>query len=297
LLLSRGDLRRGTVIDMEGTGGISGMSDRIRATVFARLGWRLQNPGWTPLTTEAAGMHRFGVLLGMVLLAACGARPQLPELSGEAHQLPYGGPIRSMYWGALKSDPNWFVVEVQSKLFYVFGEAVRPSVQSAYLLENTVINPGEDVWDLGTGSGVQAIFAANNARRIVATDIGGDAIKSAQYNVKLHRLEDKIDVRLGDLFAPLKDDEQFDVIINNIDYPENDPDHPLWAVHRRFFEGVSRHLKLGGRILYQSGSIDNMPRIRKLIWDNGYYIVEAHLRHMVVQDKDIVFYLIQRRGA
>ncbi len=242
-------------------------------------------------------MRRFGALLIMVLMTACTARPQLPELSGEAYQLPYGGPIRSMYWGALKSDPNWFIVEMQSKLFYVYGQAVKPSVQSAYLLENTVINPGEDVWDLGTGSGIQAIFAANSARHVVATDIGPDAIKSAQFNVKLHGLENKIDVRLGDLFGALKDGEQFDVVINNIDYPENDSNSPLWDLHRRFFEGVSKVLKIGGRILYQSGSIDNMPRIRKLVYDNGYYIVEAHLRHMVVQDKDIVFYLIQRRGT
>ncbi len=241
--------------------------------------------------------HRLFLVFIAALLTACGSQPRLPELAGEAYQLPYGGPIRSMYWGALKSDPNWFVVEMQSKLFYVYGQAVKPSVQSAYLLENTIINPGEDVWDLGTGTGIQAIFAASKARHIVATDIGPDAIKSAEFNVKLHGLQDKIDVRMGDLFAPLKDGEQFDVVINNIEYPENNEDSPLWSVHQRFFEGVGKVLKLGGRILYQSGSIDNMPRIRKLVYDNGYYIVEAHLRHMVVQDKDIVFYLIQRRGA
>jgi tRNA A58 N-methylase Trm61 len=267
------------------------------AACFADCGGTPQNTGRAQQTTEVTLMRWFGAAALVVTMCACALQPRLPELSGEAYQLPYGGPIRSTYWGALRSDPNWFVVEMQSKLFYVYGQAVKPSVQSAYLLENSTINPGEDVWDLGTGSGIQAVFAAGNARRVVATDIGPDAIKSAQFNVKLHGLENKIDVRLGDLFAPLKDDEKFDVIINNIEYPDDDPNSPLWQVHKRFFEGVNEHLKLGGRILYQSGSIENMPRIRKLVHDNGYYIVEAHLRHMVVQDKDIVFYVIQRRGA
>lgn len=241
-------------------------------------------------------MKQFGALV-IVLLCACAPQPRLPEVSGDAFQLPYGGPIRAAYWGTLVSDPNWFVVEVKSKLFYCYGDAVRPSVQSVYLLENSVIKPGEEVLDLGTGSGVQAIFAAGNARRVVATDIGPDAVKSAEFNVKQHGLENKIDVRLGDLFAPLKEGEQFDVIINNIEYPENDPDHPLWEVHRRFFASASKHLKLGGRILYQSGSIENIPLIHKLVYEHGYYIVEARLRHMLVYNKDIVFYLIQRRGA
>lgn len=233
------------------------------------------------------------IFLFAALVAGCASRPQIPEVTGEAHQLPYYGPIRATYWGELKADPNFYLVTVEDKLFYVYGQAVRPSIQSAFLLENTVIAPGEDVLDLGTGSGIQAIFAARTAGRVVATDIGPDAIKSAQHNVQQHGLTNKIEIRQGDLFAPLRADEKFDVIINNIEYPEDDLNSPLWEVHRRFFAQARNYLKHGGRILYQSGSIKNMPLVEKMALENGLSVVEARARQQLVQGKMLVFYVIR----
>lgn len=232
-------------------------------------------------------------ILVAALTGACTSLPQIPEGTGEPFQVPYFGPMRLTYWGALKADPNVFAVTVEDKLFYIYGEAVRPSIQSAYLLENTVIAPGEVVLDLGTGSGIQAIFAARTASHVVATDIGADAIKSAQYNVEHYGLGNKIDIRLGDLFAPIRADEKFDVIINNIEYPEDDLNSPLWEVHRRLFAQVRNFLKPNGRILYQSGSIKNMPLVEKMALENGLSVVEAHVRQQLVHGKTLVFYVIR----
>jgi len=238
------------------------------------------------------------MLLVAALLAGCASPLKIPEIYRDTYQIPYNGSIRMTWWGELQADPNYYVVSVEDTALYIYGKAVRPSIQSLFLLENTVIAPGEEVLDIGTGSGIQAIFAARNARRVVATDLGPDAVKSAQYNVQHHGLASKVEIRQGDLFAPVRNDEKFDVIINNIDYPEDDANSPLWEVHRRFFAQVRNYLKTNGRILYQSGSIKNMPLVEQMALDNGLSVVEAHVRQQLAFNKTLVFYVIRpHRGA
>ena len=190
-----------------------------------------------------------------------------------------------------------FSVIADGKDFHVYGKAVRPSIQSIYLLENIVINLGDVVLDLGTGSGIQAVFAAQNALKVIATDIGKDAVASAENNVKRFGLEKEIDVRLGDLFEPITKDEKFDVIINNINYPEdenNDAD-PLWGVHERFFKEVRQYLKKNGRIYYQSGFLFNIPRINQMLSKNDLQITEMQMKSAATHSKELIVYTIQRR--
>lgn len=235
------------------------------------------------------------MLLVAALLAGCASPLKIPEVYHDTYPIPYNGSMRITWWGKLKADPDYYVVSVEDTVLYIYGEAVRPSIQSVFLLENTVIAPGEEVLDIGTGSGIQAIFAARTARRVVATDIGPDAVKSAQFNVQHHGLTSKVEIRQGDLFAPVRNDEKFDVIINNIDYPEDDATSPLWEVHRRFFAQVRDYLTANGRILYQSGSIKNMPLVEQMALDNDLSIVEAHVRQQPAFDKTLVFYVIHPR--
>ncbi len=70
------------------------------------------------------------------------------------------------------------------------------------------------VLDMGTGSGVCALFAARLARRVVAVDINPAAVRCAGINAMLNHLEARIDLRQGDLFAPVAD-ERFDVVLFN----------------------------------------------------------------------------------
>ena len=71
-----------------------------------------------------------------------------------------------------------------------------------------------EVLDMGTGSGVCAVFAALYARRVVAVDINPAAVRCAVINSLLNGLHDKIDVRHGDLFAPVHG-ERFDLVLFN----------------------------------------------------------------------------------
>ena len=75
------------------------------------------------------------------------------------------------------------------------------------------------VLDLGAGGGSLAILAARvfpNAM-IDAAELSADALAVARRNVDEHVLSDRITLKQGDLFAPLKD-ERYDLILANPPY-------------------------------------------------------------------------------
>jgi release factor glutamine methyltransferase len=76
------------------------------------------------------------------------------------------------------------------------------------------MKPGLSVLDVGTGSGIGAIAAARRGARVVAVDISSEAVRCARINVLLNRVEDRVEVRCGDLFEPVCG-ERFDLVLFN----------------------------------------------------------------------------------
>ena len=134
----------------------------------------------------------------------------------------------------------------------VFNPKVpRTGAFLASLLDATRVDRAAEVLDMGTGCGVCAVFAARHARRVVAVDINAAAVRCAGINARLNHLEHKIEVRHGDLFAPLQS-ERFDLIVFNPPFlrgtPRDDRDR-AWRssdVAERFAAGLPAHLKPGG---------------------------------------------------
>src|SRR5665213_671677 len=80
----------------------------------------------------------------------------------------------------------------------------------------------ERALDIGTGSGVQAMLSASQAREVVATDVNPRALAFAELNAALNGFTN-IECRLGSLFEPVEG-ETFDVITSNAPFvvsPEN----------------------------------------------------------------------------
>lgn len=108
--------------------------------------------------------------------------------------------------------------------------------------------------DLGTGSGVGAVFAARRGFRVVAVDLNPEAVRCARINALLHGLEEKIEVRQGDLFAPVSS-ETFDLVLFNPPFFRGAPRDPLdlaWRgtdVLERFAAGLPGVLSPGGTAL------------------------------------------------
>src|SRR5579883_3351000 len=71
------------------------------------------------------------------------------------------------------------------------------------LADATLVPPGAAVLDMGTGSGVAAVFAARRARRVLGVDVNPRAVLSARINALMHGVDDRVEVRHGDLFGPV----------------------------------------------------------------------------------------------
>lgn len=92
---------------------------------------------------------------------------------------------------------------------YVAG----PGPASLTLAGLTVRDPVARCLDLGTGSGIQALFAHTHAGRVVATDRNPRAVAFTEFAMRLNAITN-VEVRAGDLFAPV-DGERFGLIVSN----------------------------------------------------------------------------------
>ncbi|MEE2903795.1 MAG: methyltransferase [Myxococcota bacterium] len=129
----------------------------------------------------------------------------------------------------------------------------------AKALRSEWFNDQARVLELGTGSGIVAIFAAEFAREVMATDINPHAVECAALNIEAHALSSKITVRESDLFDNING-ERFDVILFNPPFFEEAPRSILdraWRstnVAERLAEQLGDHLTSRGRLfLFLSG--------------------------------------------
>jgi release factor glutamine methyltransferase len=114
----------------------------------------------------------------------------------------------------------------------------RPDTETLVVELIDAVRPVESprILDLGTGSGCIAIAAAVNlpSARITATDLSDAALAIARENAEKHAVSDRIRFLRGDLFAPLAQGEQFDVIASNAPYIADHEQETLQNDVRRF---------------------------------------------------------------
>jgi methylase of polypeptide subunit release factors len=77
------------------------------------------------------------------------------------------------------------------------------------------IEPGDRVLDVFAGSGALGINAALRGATAVTVDISASAVICARKNAKLNSVEERTDVRWGDLHSCLNGSEKFDVVVAN----------------------------------------------------------------------------------
>ena len=153
------------------------------------------------------------------------------------------------------------------------GEVVRGredvwgilTYESPYIAKKAIVEKNNIVLDLATGSGIIALFCADKAKKVIATDINPKAINYAKFNAILNGAEDKIEFRLGDMFKPIKD-MRFDLIIWNgatLALPGDKEKYPVYCyggyagsnMTRKFIEEAPKHLTRKGKMQWLDPSL------------------------------------------
>lgn len=96
-----------------------------------------------------------------------------------------------------------------------FGTGTHPTTVMCLQALEKVVEQGNTVIDVGTGSGVLSIGAAMlGAKSVHALDLDEVAVNSARENVALNKVADKVEVFHGNLLDTVK--EPADVVVANI---------------------------------------------------------------------------------
>ena len=109
-------------------------------------------------------------------------------------------------WEDYTPTPEELILELDPGM--AFGTGTHATTSLCLKTLEKVIQGGEDVVDVGTGSGILAIAASKlGARHVLAVDLDPVAVSSASENAKLNGLEGQITVKLSDLLGVLKASE------------------------------------------------------------------------------------------
>ena len=173
------------------------------------------------------------------------------------YEVEYGGV-------ALDVLPNVYAPEFFDDSLW-FAKQLREIVGDKSLLE------------IGTGTGVIAVFCAKNGASVVATDINPDAVKNARLNGQRHKLN--ISVREGDVYQALNPDEKFDFIFwahpfnawdMKVDMLLASGIDPLYQGLRKYIAGAKTHLTPTGKLLLGTGDSADLKLIASIAKENGY---------------------------
>ena len=156
-------------------------------------------------------------------------------------------------------------------------------------LENREL--GKKVLELGTGTGMIAVYCSKRGAEMTATDINEEALRLARENAELNA--EKIEFIKSDLFEAVKG--RFDAVIFNPPYlPDEEPrDVALdggkngYELAERFLMGLPEHLEQDGRCYLLLSSIDAPERLlrtyehrliaEKSFFFEGLYVFEIRI--------------------
>ncbi len=111
----------------------------------------------------------------------------------------------------------------------IYSEVYPPAEDSYLFAENLHVSAGARVLDMGTGSGLLALVAAEQGAEVVAVDLNPHAIRCAKQNAKHNGLDNNTMFLQGDLFGALSSSTKFDLILFNSPYlPSEQGEDEFW---------------------------------------------------------------------
>ncbi len=159
-------------------------------------------------------------------------------------------------WEKVRPAPGQKVVEIDPGM--AFGTGNHPSTRLSLLLLQEAIRGGETVYDIGTGTGILAVGAAKlGAARVKAVDIDPTAVAEARMNVKRNKVEDRVEVREGNLVDKLEIGA--DLVVANI----------VAAVILALLPQLPPLLNPGGRVILSGIIADRAGEVKDALLRNG----------------------------
>jgi release factor glutamine methyltransferase len=174
------------------------------------------------------------------------------------------------------------MLEYNGLYFNTHPQVYEPAEDSYLLAENLELSRRDEVLEIGTGTGIIAVYASRKVARVVATDINPWAIKCATKNLIANRAFN-VELREGNLFEPVSG-EKFDLILFNTPYLPTAEDEVLdddinaaWdggingrEIIDKFLDGLCQHIREEGRVQLVQSSLSDVERTIGRLEDMGF---------------------------
>lgn len=183
-------------------------------------------------------------------------------------------------------SPEERIIELDPGM--AFGTGTHPTTSLCLRTLEGVIREGDEVIDVGTGSGILAIGACQlGASRVLALDLDPVAVSSAMENTRLNRLEEQILVVESDLLSVLKKEGDAQV---NVQLPVRVVVANILAeIILLFIEDVYEALQPGGYYI-ASGIYKNKEQaVEEALVAAGFEIAQT------ARDEDWVAFVARKR--
>ena len=168
-------------------------------------------------------------------------------------------------WEDFSPAPGDRVIEIDPGM--AFGSGTHETTGMCISTLEKVIHGGEQVIDVGTGSGILAIAAGLlGAGHVLAVDIDPDAVRVAAENVAHNGLAQIVDVRRGNLLDHV--DLVCDICVANI----------ISDVIISFAKPLADHIVPGGLFICSGIVKERSEEVRTALEGAGYEIMETIYR-------------------
>lgn len=186
---------------------------------------------------------------------------------------------------ASKTETEPYLTTVAGREFIVLPNVFSPKYfhDTEVFAEALPVREGEEMLEIGPGTGAISITAAyKGASRIIAIDINPDAVRNTELNIRKHGVQERIEVRLGDLYDAVRPGEKFDTIFWNTPFGELVADaqisdlekavyDPGYHATERFVKEAHMYLRPNGRLLIGfSSTLGRMEKLKQFVDEAGF---------------------------
>ncbi len=160
-------------------------------------------------------------------------------------------------WTQYDAQPGDLVIELDPGMAFGTGTHETTALCAGWLEE--LVKPGVKAIDLGTGTGILAIAAALlGAKDVLATDIDPVAVRVAQENIKINRVDGAVRAKEADVLKGIG--ETADLVIANI----------ITDVILLIAPAVYQHVNAGGDFLCSGISTNRGDEIELALRNAGF---------------------------
>ena len=168
-------------------------------------------------------------------------------------------------WEPFDPKPDDLVIEIDPGM--AFGSGTHETTGMCLALLEEMISGGEEIIDVGTGSGILAIGAALlGASHVLAIDIDPDAVRVAAENVAKNHVEQIVSVQEGNLLDRVS--AVCDICVANI----------ISDVIIAFAAPLMNHIRPGGLFICSGIVSVRSDEVEKALRDAGYEILRKVTR-------------------